>query len=62
MAIYVNGVLAASAQAVAPSVFDATAHLTVGINLGNVPYFQGTLDELRLYNRALSDSEVAGLP
>lgn len=61
MAVYVDRRLAAeSTQSVIPMVFGGTEPLSVGLNQGY--YFAGSLDELRLYNRALTADEVSSLP
>lgn len=55
--IYINGVLS-STKAVSGSVQNNTNPLRIG---GNVPYgqfFEGSIDEVRLYNRALSAGEI----
>ena len=55
--LYVNGVQVAS-QAQAGSIQTPSTPLRIG---GNVPYgeyFQGLIDEVRVYNRALSAAEI----
>jgi fibronectin type 3 domain-containing protein len=57
MRLYVNGVLAAGQTATGPIQTNSNA-LRIG---GNVPYgefFQGLIDEVRVYNRALSQAEI----
>src|SRR5207244_13011036 len=55
--LYVNGIQTA-AQAVTGSLLSSTAPLRIG---GDAPwgeYFSGTIDEVRVYNRALSAAEI----
>jgi hypothetical protein len=55
--LYVNGVLASS-SAQSGAIQTNSNALRIG---GNVPYgefFQGLIDELRVYNRALSQAEI----
>jgi Concanavalin A-like lectin/glucanases superfamily len=35
--------------------------IAMGINRGMANWFEGEVDEVRVYNRALSDAEIAGL-
>jgi len=63
---YVNGVLDRQLTGVSQSALAPTAgHLIVGrepwISGGDLRYFNGVMDELRIYNRALSASEVKTL-
>jgi hypothetical protein len=55
--LYVNGVLAVT-TAVTGSVAASTAVLRIGGNSVWGEYFSGLIDEVRVYNRALSPSEV----
>jgi arabinan endo-1,5-alpha-L-arabinosidase len=58
--VYVNGVKRFSG-ANFPNVFTNTAGVfALGVNWWDTPY-KGSMDELRIYNAALSDAEVAGL-
>jgi arabinan endo-1,5-alpha-L-arabinosidase len=58
--VYVNGVKRFSG-ANFPNVFTTTGGVfALGVNWWDTPY-KGSMDELRIYNRALSDGEVAGL-
>jgi len=61
--LYVDGVLVSSAGNSSPLAFDTNPAL-IGCddNGGNSEYFQGALDELRIYNRALSQAEIQALP
>ncbi len=58
LSIYVNGVLKASSAAAAGKTPLTITHLQVG-HLDN--YFQGSIDEVALYDRAMSAAEVAAL-
>jgi arabinan endo-1,5-alpha-L-arabinosidase len=58
--VYVNGVKRFSG-ANFPNVFTtASGVFALGVNWWDTPY-KGSMDELRIYNTALSDAEVAGL-
>ena len=54
---YYNGLLVATLN-VADARF---GQIAIGINRAADNQFGGTIDDVRLYNRALSDAEVAGL-
>ncbi len=56
--IYVNGVLAAT-QAGTGSITSSTLPLRIGGNTIWGEYFAGRIDEVKLYNRALSVTEIA---
>jgi len=55
--VYYNGLLAGSMNAVNNNF----GQLAIGINRGTNQPFAGSIDEVRVYNRSLSDAEVAGL-
>jgi hypothetical protein len=57
--IYVNGVLdnGVLLGTVPASQYNATQNVNIGRRTGGY-YFQGTIDELRIYNRALSQAEI----
>jgi hypothetical protein len=55
MALYVDGVLAASDASVT-SAETNNGYWRIGCN--NAPYFQGQLDDIRVYDNALSASEI----
>jgi len=58
--VYVNGVRRFSGGSF-PNVFTTVSGVfALGVNWWDTPY-KGAMDELRIYNRALSDAEVAGL-
>ncbi len=58
--LYVNGTLNASAsQTITPSANSSPLYL--GKFGGNADYLQGVLDEVRIYNRSLSTSEIQDL-
>jgi arabinan endo-1,5-alpha-L-arabinosidase len=58
--VYVNGVKRFSGTNF-PNVFTTTTGtFALGVNYWDTPY-KGSMDELRIYNAALSDAEVAGL-
>lgn len=60
--VYADGVLAASQSHPAPIAYDAHPGL-IGCddNAGIAENYQGTLDDLQIYNRALADTEIAQL-
>ena len=55
--IYYNGLFVASINA-ANTQF---GQLAVGVNRGMATTFDGEIDDVRVYNRPLSDAEVAGV-
>jgi hypothetical protein len=55
--IYYNGLYVTSVSA-ANTQF---GQIAVGVNRGMATVFNGAIDDVRVYNRALSDAEVAGL-
>ena len=61
--LYIDGALAASAPM--PSLYSATGANNVVIggkqDSGNTPYFNGLIDEVSIYNRALTDSEILSI-
>lgn len=60
VAVYVNGVKRFSGVNF-PNVFTTAAGtFALGVNWWDTPY-KGSMDELRIYGKALSDAEVAGL-
>lgn len=63
MKLYVNGVQVASASRSGSAFPSDSSPLTLGTSLGggNLEPLGGRLDDVRLYNRALSASEVQGL-
>lgn len=60
--LYVGGARVAN-NATPPGIFeDTTASMRIGCNGGGPKdFFTGSLDELRIYTRALADSEIAAL-
>jgi hypothetical protein len=56
--LYVNGIQTGS-RAQTGNISTSTGVLRIGGNAAWGEYFQGTLDELRIYNRALSAAEIA---
>jgi len=60
MRLYVNGALAASTAAGAAGLAN-TFPLTIGANAGGTDIFSGLIDELEIYNHALSGTEIAGI-
>jgi len=61
--LYIDGVMVAGAGNSAPVSYDTHAML-IGCddNNGFSEHFKGALDELRIYNRALSQAEIQALP
>ena len=55
--LYVNGVQVAS-QAIADSLTSSTQPLQIGGDAAFGQYFKGTIDEVRIYNRALAAAEI----
>lgn len=59
--LYVNGKLVATSTAFNPSEYDLLNQKRFTIGFGARDYFNGSLGELRLYDRALADTEVLKL-
>jgi hypothetical protein len=55
--MYVNGVLASS-KTVGGNILSSTGQLSIGSNIFGGEYFNGMIDEVRIYNRALTAAEV----
>lgn len=60
MKIYINGVLEGTVATAVPAVAN-TAPLQIGGNSDHNIYFPGCIDDVRLYNVAMSASEITGL-
>jgi len=60
MRLYVDGVLVnTQAHPAGGNITSTTASLVIGRRAVNTQFFNGSVDEARVYNRALSDTEVA---
>jgi chitodextrinase len=57
--IYINGTLAHAATSLTGNIQTSTGALRIGGNSIWGEYFQGLIDEVRIYNRALSSTEIA---
>jgi hypothetical protein len=57
MRLYVNGVQVAS-RAESGLIQTTAGSLTIGGNAPEAEYWSGVIDEVRIYNRALSASEI----
>src|SRR6185503_7867734 len=57
--IYVNGILDSGSLVgvIPPSQFNQTVNVNIGRRTGGF-YFNGIIDEVRIYNRALSQAEI----
>ncbi|HUI92323.1 MAG TPA: LamG-like jellyroll fold domain-containing protein [Chitinivibrionales bacterium] len=58
---YLNGVLQPEQVAAYGPVLSSTGPLIIGRKPDNTYYFQGAIDEVIIFNRALSQSEITGL-
>jgi prepilin-type N-terminal cleavage/methylation domain-containing protein len=58
--LYFDGTLVGTQNTAAIAIDNTSTALTIGTENGS-DYFQGTIDSVRVYSRALSDSEVAQL-
>ena len=62
LSLFVNGVLRASAQELLLTDVNCATEQTIGsLNAGHLQQFQGDLDEVSIFNRALSSTEVAAI-
>lgn len=62
MKLYKNGVLMGSSTSSSPFTFNNSNPLNIGRDFpGILDYFNGSLDDIRIYNRALTDSEIREL-
>jgi hypothetical protein len=58
MQLYVNGSAVGSPTTISGTINSGSNTLWIGGNNAAGEYFQGRIDEMRIYNRALSSSEV----
>ena len=56
--LYIDGVLAASSSAFNPGDYDVTNDKPLVLGFGAEDYFKGSMSELRIYDRALSEREI----
>ena len=61
IALYVNGVLQSSSSVSSAILDDSQATVRIGCRADNSLFFVGLIDEVRIYGRALSASEIANL-
>lgn len=62
MRLYSNGVQQSTGTSASGNVFDSTTAISIGKWAGaNSDYFPGSIDDVRIYNRALSATEVQNL-
>jgi uncharacterized protein YjdB len=65
LSIYVNGVLDVTATNILPANSSITALMYIGKDDPSVPangyFFQGSMDEMRIYNRAINNTELQNL-
>ncbi len=60
--IYINGILdSANPQVKADTIDSSTRPLHIGMREGESRYFNGVLDDIRIYNIALSAAEIASM-
>lgn len=59
VAVYVGGGLVSEVQLPAPTPADLQAHAWLGCRGGDEPSFDGMLDDVRIYSRALSTTELS---
>ncbi|MCX6879845.1 MAG: hypothetical protein NTW21_39480 [Verrucomicrobia bacterium] len=59
--LYVDGSIVGTATLGGPVYYDGTQHLDIGSHRSLGRHFNGQIDEIRIFGRALTDSEVAGL-
>ena len=56
--LYVNGVLEAHGESTLEIDTNTTGNLEIGRNLKNDGFFQGSIDDVRIYDRALTENEI----
>jgi hypothetical protein len=56
--LYVNGRLDAISSHFEPAVYDISNDKPLKIGFGELNYFTGKIQEVRIYNRALGESEI----
>jgi hypothetical protein len=56
---YINGECVSQKKGSASAI--TVSRITIAANVMNTPYFNGALDEIRIYNRALSQDEIKAL-
>jgi hypothetical protein len=61
MRLYVNGTEVGSMSKSGPISMNATVPLNLGRNPGNSSYMKGVLDDVRIYNRALTPAEIGAV-
>ncbi|MEI6556638.1 MAG: LamG-like jellyroll fold domain-containing protein [Paludibacter sp.] len=59
--IYIDGILNSTITSTATSLVACTNNLKIGKANGNLVYFHGNIDDIRIYNRALNQNEVTAL-
>ncbi|MBX3228465.1 MAG: LamG domain-containing protein [Labilithrix sp.] len=59
--LYLNGALVDSAAGLGAMVTDTPATLRIGSRSDNTQFFAGTIDEVRIYKRALTTAEISAL-
>jgi len=60
---YINGVVSAdNGNSIYSSIYNSSTHLDIGRKQDSSPeYFPGSLDDVRIYNRALTQAEITQL-
>ena len=61
LSLFVDGERVASSSTFDPSAFDLTTDRPLRIGAGAIDTFRGRMRDLRLYSRALTETEIAGL-
>jgi hypothetical protein len=59
--LFVDGKLAATSSTLDPAAYDLTSDSPLRIGFGEVDFFSGKIQDVKLYGRALSASEVEHL-
>ena len=58
MQLWVNGILQSDTKYISGNIGTDNDNVLIGKRQGVNAYFQGSIDDVRIYNRALSEEEI----